>query len=75
MPNTSIDTARGRVRDAFGTLTGSKRLKGQGDAFGTLTESKRLKRLRRGYLDKRSNDAVTKVAVFTDSASDGRHRR
>jgi uncharacterized protein YjbJ (UPF0337 family) len=57
MTNTNIDTAIGRVREAFGTLTESKRLKRERHVEGVG-----------GSVD----DAVTRVAVFTDSASDNR---
>lgn len=52
MTDTDIDTAIGRVKEAFGTLTGSTRLKREAKVS--------------------VNNAVTKVAVFTDGESDSK---
>lgn len=50
MSDTNIDTAIGRVKEAFGAQSGSTRLKREAEGL--------------------VNNAVTKVAVFTDGASD-----
>ena len=56
MPNAKMDAAVGRVKQAFGALIGSKRLKRDGriDHAGPPVDT-----------------GVNKVAVFSDSSGDG----